>query len=110
MAQRGNKQHGERLRSDFITETEDDQVLFKLIGKYENTVNPVYICSQEVQPAAEWDDHRPRVTWRGDGQLFAVSAVCPQTGARKVRVWNREGVLQATSEPISGLEQALCWK
>ncbi|XP_054647824.1 elongator complex protein 1 [Dunckerocampus dactyliophorus] len=66
--------------------------------------------AQEVQPAREWDDHRPRVTWRGDGQLFAVSAVCPQTGARKVRVWNREGVLHATSEPVNGLEQALCWK
>ncbi|XP_044219320.1 elongator complex protein 1 isoform X1 [Thunnus albacares] len=66
--------------------------------------------NQEVQPAAVWDDRRPRVTWRGDGQLFAVSAVCPQTGARKVRVWNREGVLQATSEPVNGLEQALCWK
>uniref|UniRef100_A0A3P8PZ67 Elongator complex protein 1 n=1 Tax=Astatotilapia calliptera TaxID=8154 RepID=A0A3P8PZ67_ASTCA len=64
----------------------------------------------QVQPAVSWDDHRPRVTWRGDGQLFAVSAICPQTGARKVRVWNREGVLQATSEPINGLEQALCWK
>uniref|UniRef100_A0A665V887 Elongator complex protein 1 n=1 Tax=Echeneis naucrates TaxID=173247 RepID=A0A665V887_ECHNA len=64
----------------------------------------------EVQPAAGWDDRRPRVTWRGDGQLFAVSAVCPQTGARKVRVWNREGILQATSEPVNGLEQALCWK
>uniref|UniRef100_A0AAQ5XW04 Elongator complex protein 1 n=1 Tax=Amphiprion ocellaris TaxID=80972 RepID=A0AAQ5XW04_AMPOC len=61
-------------------------------------------------PTVAWDDRRPRVTWRGDGQLFAVSAICPQTGARKVRVWNREGVLQATSEPINGLEQALCWK
>uniref|UniRef100_A0A671U958 Elongator complex protein 1 n=1 Tax=Sparus aurata TaxID=8175 RepID=A0A671U958_SPAAU len=65
---------------------------------------------QAVQSAAAWDDRRPRVTWRGDGQLFAVSAVCPQTGARKVRVWNREGVLQSTSETINGLEQALCWK
>ncbi|KAK5617225.1 hypothetical protein CRENBAI_010333 [Crenichthys baileyi] len=65
---------------------------------------------QDVQPAVAWDDRKPRVTWRGDGQLFAVSAICPQTGARKVRVWNREGVLQATSEPINGLEQALCWK
>nr|XP_061793334.1 elongator complex protein 1-like [Nerophis lumbriciformis] len=65
---------------------------------------------QEVKQAAEWDDRRPRVTWRGDGQLFAVGAVCPRTGARKVRVWNREGVLQATSEPVDGLEQALCWK
>ncbi|KAM8847725.1 elongator complex protein 1 [Synchiropus picturatus] len=65
---------------------------------------------QEVKPAPDWDDGQPRVTWRGDGQLFAVSVVCPQTGARKVRVWNREGVLQATSEPVSGLEQSLCWK
>ncbi|KAM9587120.1 elongator complex protein 1 isoform 2-T2 [Morphnus guianensis] len=31
-------------------------------------------------------------------------------GARKVRVWSRELVLQSTSEPISGLEQALSWK
>uniref|UniRef100_A0A8C9U140 Elongator complex protein 1 n=1 Tax=Scleropages formosus TaxID=113540 RepID=A0A8C9U140_SCLFO len=64
----------------------------------------------EVQPAVAWDDRRPRISWRGDGQLFAVSTVCPQTGARKVRVWNRECVLQSTSEIINGLEQALCWK
>ncbi|KAJ3588151.1 hypothetical protein NHX12_011746 [Muraenolepis orangiensis] len=64
----------------------------------------------EVQPAVPWDDQRPRVSWRGDGQLFAVGAVCPQSGARRVRVWSREGVLQATSEAVNGLEQALCWK
>lgn len=27
-----------------------------------------------------WDDHRPQITWRGDGQFFAVSVVCPETG------------------------------
>ncbi|NXM09600.1 ELP1 protein, partial [Tyrannus savana] len=64
----------------------------------------------EVLPTSAWDDGRPRVTWRGDGQFVAVSAVCPETGARKVRVWNRELVLQSTSEPISGLQQALSWK
>ncbi|NWY69229.1 ELP1 protein, partial [Erithacus rubecula] len=64
----------------------------------------------EVLPAPAWDDGRPRVTWRGDGQFVAVSAVCPETGTRKVRVWSRELVLQSTSEPISGLEQALSWK
>ncbi|NXE54820.1 ELP1 protein, partial [Casuarius casuarius] len=64
----------------------------------------------EVPPTSAWDDGRPRVTWRGDGQFVAVSAVCPETGARKIRVWNRELVLQSTSEPISGLEQALAWK
>ncbi|NWT12489.1 ELP1 protein, partial [Vireo altiloquus] len=64
----------------------------------------------EVLPTSAWDDGRPRVTWRGDGQFVAVSAVCPETGARKIRVWSRELVLQSTSEPISGLEQALSWK
>ncbi|XP_040435018.1 elongator complex protein 1 isoform X2 [Falco naumanni] len=64
----------------------------------------------EVSPTSSWDDGRLRVTWRGDGQFVAVSAVCPETGARKVRVWNRELVLQSTSEPVSGLEQALSWR
>ncbi|XP_029459838.1 elongator complex protein 1 isoform X2 [Rhinatrema bivittatum] len=64
----------------------------------------------EVQPALPWDDHRPRVTWRGDGQYFAVSTVCPETGARKIRVWSRELALQSTSEPVSGLEVAISWK
>lgn len=63
-----------------------------------------------VLAAMPWDDRRPRVTWRGDGQFFAVSAICPETGSRKVRVWNRELSLQATSEPVEGLEQALSWK
>uniref|UniRef100_A0A8C3UCR4 Elongator complex protein 1 n=1 Tax=Catharus ustulatus TaxID=91951 RepID=A0A8C3UCR4_CATUS len=65
---------------------------------------------QTVLHSSAWDDGRPRVTWRGDGQFVAVSAVCPETGARKVRVWSRELVLQSTSEPVSGLEQALSWK
>uniref|UniRef100_A0A6I8QWU7 Elongator complex protein 1 n=1 Tax=Xenopus tropicalis TaxID=8364 RepID=A0A6I8QWU7_XENTR len=63
-----------------------------------------------VQPALPWDDHKPRITWRGDGQLFAVSSVCKETGNRKIRVWNRELALQSTSESIEGLEQALSWK
>uniref|UniRef100_A0A4W4HKP5 Elongator complex protein 1 n=1 Tax=Electrophorus electricus TaxID=8005 RepID=A0A4W4HKP5_ELEEL len=63
-----------------------------------------------IQPAVPWDDRRPRITWRGDGQLFAISAICPHTGCRKVRVWNRECILQATSEVVNGLEQPLCWK
>ncbi|XP_025054852.1 elongator complex protein 1 isoform X1 [Alligator sinensis] len=72
----------------------------------------------EVPLASPWDDGRPRVTWRGDGQFVAVGAVCLKTGigrqgslgARKVRVWSRELVLQSTSEPVPGLEQALAWK
>lgn len=39
-----------------------------------------FVWLQEVLPASSWDDGRPRVTWRGDGQFVAVSAVCPETG------------------------------
>ncbi|KAM6169330.1 elongator complex protein 1 [Rhynchocyon petersi] len=62
------------------------------------------------ESALPWDDHRPQITWRGDGQFFAVSVVCPETGARKVRVWSRELALQSTSESVAGLGPALAWK
>ncbi|XP_004848211.1 elongator complex protein 1 isoform X2 [Heterocephalus glaber] len=65
---------------------------------------------QMHESALPWDDHRPQVSWRGDGQFFAVSVVCPETGARKVRVWNREFALHSTSEPVAGLGPALAWK
>uniref|UniRef100_A0A673YWU7 Elongator complex protein 1 n=1 Tax=Salmo trutta TaxID=8032 RepID=A0A673YWU7_SALTR len=57
-------------------------------------------AQRKTIPAMSWDDRRPRVTWRGDGQLFAVSAVCPLTGARKVRVWNRESVSYTILTPM----------
>ncbi|KAL1776415.1 Elongator complex 1 [Sigmodon hispidus] len=65
---------------------------------------------QMHESALPWDDHKPQITWRGDGQFFAVSVVCPKTGARKIRVWNREFALQSTSEPVPGLGPSLAWK
>ncbi|XP_032070311.1 elongator complex protein 1 [Thamnophis elegans] len=65
---------------------------------------------KEILPALPWDDHKPRISWRGDGQYVAVSDICPGTGARKVRVWSRELILQSTSESVPGLGQALAWK
>ncbi|OWF47940.1 putative elongator complex protein 1 [Mizuhopecten yessoensis] len=65
---------------------------------------------EEVKPALPWDDQLPRVSWRGDGQLFVVSTISPDTGARKLRVWNRECEHQSTSENVDGVEQALTWR
>ncbi|KAG8926105.1 hypothetical protein FRC00_003257, partial [Tulasnella sp. 408] len=67
------------------------------------------------------DDGRARVSWRGDGAFFVVSsldphAVPPQTpepythARRVLRVYDRSGRLQNTSEPVPGLEQGLAWK
>ncbi|XP_071527963.1 putative elongator complex protein 1 [Panulirus ornatus] len=63
-----------------------------------------------VKPVPSWDDCKPRISWRGDGQLFVVSYVAQATQSRCFRVINREGILQATSEDVDGLEQALSWK
>lgn len=63
-----------------------------------------------LKPVTEWDDLRPRISWRGDGQMFAVSYVTSENRRRRIRVINNEGVLQYTSEETAGLEQALSWK
>ncbi|XP_076056074.1 elongator complex protein 1 [Oratosquilla oratoria] len=64
----------------------------------------------EVQPVGDEDDGKPRITWRGDGQLFAVSYVTKDTKVRKFRVFDREGAVQYTSEDVIGLEMNLAWK
>lgn len=63
-----------------------------------------------ISAVTAWDDRVPRVSWRGDGQFFAINAVVPNKNARIIRVWNREGVLQYTSDYIDGLEQSISWK
>ena len=62
------------------------------------------------KPAFSWDSRQPQISWRGDGQYFAVSTVGQSSGARKVRVWTREGSLHSTSECANGLEEAIAWK
>lgn len=58
----------------------------------------------------ESDDEKCRITWREDGSLFAVGFLHPESRVRRFKVFNREGILQYTSELISGLEELLSWK
>ena len=69
----------------------------------------VYVF-QTVSPATDWDDNKPRICWHSDGQYFVVSAIEPDTGCRRLRVWTRDCRLYSTSEIVDGLEQALGWK
>lgn len=36
--------------------------------------------SKELNPALDWDDRQPRISWREDGQFFAVTLVHAITG------------------------------
>ena len=61
------------------------------------------------------DDEIPRISWRGDGAYFVVSALSnrnPQGGARRrvLRVYDRDAALQSTSEAVAGLEHPISWR
>jgi elongator complex protein 1 len=61
------------------------------------------------------DDLLPRVSWRGDGTYFVVSSLSPKGDSdacphRTIRVYDRQGVLQSTSEEVAGLEHPLVWR
>ncbi|KAH6585500.1 hypothetical protein BASA50_001109 [Batrachochytrium salamandrivorans] len=56
------------------------------------------------------DTHAPALSWRGDGNFFACSSLNPTKTARTICIYNREGILQNTSEHVSHLEHPLCWR
>ncbi|OQV11841.1 putative elongator complex protein 1 [Hypsibius exemplaris] len=66
--------------------------------------------AQLSKSVSSQDDLRPRISWRGDGQFFCVSTVSTATNTRVIRIYDRQGVLQGTSEPVNGLEWSLAWK
>ncbi|XP_009859423.2 elongator complex protein 1 [Ciona intestinalis] len=63
---------------------------------------------KKVEGGLVVDDGKMKVVWRADGQYFAISTI--ENGCRKIRVWNRDCVLQYTSEILNGLENSLAWK
>ncbi|KOC68440.1 Elongator complex protein 1 [Habropoda laboriosa] len=56
------------------------------------------------------DDGLCRITWRDDGSLFAVGFLHHENKIRQFKIFNREGILQYTSELVNSLEESLSWK
>lgn len=50
------------------------------------------------------------VSWRGDAEYFVVSSLNPDTQSRYFRIFSKNGVLQYTSENLSGVESCLDWR
>lgn len=61
-----------------------------------------------------FDDQSIRISWRGDGAFFVVSATFgvrqSNEQQRRLRFYSRTAVLQATSEVTPGLEGCLAWQ
>ncbi|KAI1321045.1 hypothetical protein EDD11_008626 [Mortierella claussenii] len=56
------------------------------------------------------DDGQHRLSWRGDGTYFCCSSKDTRLGRRVIRVYNREAILQTTSESVDMLEHGLSWR
>ena len=67
-------------------------------------------AKQVIVGKTNQDDGLPRITWRGDGTMFAVSFLHNENHVRLFKVFNREGVLQCTSELTTGLEPHISWR
>eukprot|EP00842_Homolaphlyctis_polyrhiza_P004259 jgi/Hompol1/4834/HPOL_003925-RA len=74
-------------------------------------LQPVQSSASSLSPD---DSLSPQLSWRGDGNFFACSTVDVDTDMkpknRVIRVYNRESVLQNTSEFVSQLEHSLSWR
>ncbi|XP_069695776.1 putative elongator complex protein 1 [Periplaneta americana] len=66
--------------------------------------------SKPVVHILDSDDGLSRISWRGDGSLFAVNMVHPESNSRCIRIFSRDGILQYTSEPSPGLEGLMSWR
>lgn len=73
-------------------------------GKKAAISKPTEICENDL------DDGLYKITWRDDGLLFAVGLLHPENKVRQFKVFNREGILQYTSEIANGLEESLSWR
>ncbi|GFT28989.1 elongator complex protein 1 [Nephila pilipes] len=69
-----------------------------------------HVKQKEPNQALPYDDCKPRISWRRDGEYFVTSSVDKEKGYRLLRIWNREAVLQFTSEIVEGLEEPIAWK
>ncbi|XP_022695823.1 elongator complex protein 1-like isoform X2 [Varroa jacobsoni] len=65
------------------------------------------VVTVQKKPISEFDDRKPNVIWRNDGQYFATNTV--HNDVRTIRIWSRDGVLQYTAETIPELHGALAW-
>ncbi|GIY97756.1 elongator complex protein 1 [Caerostris extrusa] len=66
-----------------------------------------HVKQKEPHQALSYDDRKPRISWRKDGEYFVTSSVDQQ---KLLRIWSQEAILQYTSEVVEGLEEPVCWR
>ncbi|CAF1028549.1 unnamed protein product, partial [Didymodactylos carnosus] len=59
-----------------------------------------------------FDDCRTKISWRDDSDYFAVSFISKQEQCRMIKIYNKQGQLQATNDQVFNgcLEHSFAWK
>ncbi|XP_022162611.1 elongator complex protein 1 [Myzus persicae] len=65
---------------------------------------------KEVVGDGDHSDDSINICWRSDSLLFAIGFLDKGSNLRSIKIFNREGILQYISEPLSGVEAVLSWK
>jgi elongator complex protein 1 len=84
----------------------------RAIERQKQQSDPTVAAPQRGDVSA-MDSGAVTVSWRGDGEWFAVSTVeAAAAGARRrvIRVFGRDGALDSVLEAVDGVEHALAWK
>jgi len=71
------------------SEGKDKRVVKEVVGDEDNSDDSINIC------------------WRSDSLLFAIGYLDKVVNLRSIKIFNRDGVLQYISEPLSGKNNLL---
>lgn len=67
------------------------------------------VVKEDFFQLCKWDNLKCYLDWRGDDNHFVVNFVTIK-GFRMLKLFNRQGILQHTSEYVPGLENCIAWK
>jgi elongator complex protein 1 len=70
------------------------------------------VNSTPIKTRSDIDDARSRIIWRDDGDLFGISFISLTNQWRTIKIFNKQGQLQATNESVlnGSIESAIAWK
>ncbi|CAD5114953.1 DgyrCDS3987 [Dimorphilus gyrociliatus] len=56
------------------------------------------------------DNSTSQISWKANGEMFALSCFNKELNRRQIRIWSREGQLFSCNEHVGPIEQALSYK
>jgi elongator complex protein 1 len=65
---------------------------------------------QNLSEQVEDGEEKFFISWRGDSEYFCCSYQHSTATGRLIRVFDKTGVLMATSEPVLNMREAVCWR